>query len=679
MMRWNIASIFFIGENGAFRTIELDLGRVNIITGASGTGKSAIIKALDYCLGSSKCQLPVYVRRRCVAVGVKWVKGQDEMISCRQVPLVGSSPNAYMFVTTGRHLRIPRIVEEFEGRGTIEASKARLGQAFGIESPIKTEAIALERESRNRPSIRQFTSYLFVTKEVIDSETVLLHGLDDNRKAPLIISTMPYFLGVVTESTAAAERRLRQARRALEIDIYREEARRRKDSLVKQRSRVLLGEAKQLGLVESPPDSADETILLEMLRRAIAPTARLLQYPSADQLDSLQERRQAILKELNQTKRKLRAMSLAAQESQDYETAVTIQHEKLRIAEHLNLLEIPTTCPVCESYAEAGVQVALALKRSLETIRAETSSVGRLRPQISQEIERLSNRAEELSGQLREADAAVASTLSQIAEARRSADLAQLHAYFRGKASYFLETIDDQLHRPAKDLTKQQEEITELEALVDADNRRIRMRRAEGAISRFASEAFSKLPKVEPCVGAELIFSAQGPQVSIIEAGPDGAVLSMADAGSDQNWLAVHVALAFGLQRHFEKERRPVPGVIVMDQLSRPYFPNQKEEMRDLDDDDDDDVRILNYDADDQRLDEISIESDDEDYLAMRQHIDFLFKEVAERCDLQVLLLEHAYFPHDPRYVSATKERWTRLSGKGLIPRDWQRRRRSAS
>lgn len=222
-----------------------------------------------------------------------------------------------------------------------------------------------------------------------------------------------------------------------------------------------------------------------------------------------------------------------------------------------------------------------------------------------------------------------------------------------------------------KDLTRQQAEIAELEALVDADSRRIRMRRAEDAVSRFATEAFSKLPKVEPCVDAELVFSAREPQVNVIEAGPESAVLSMADLGSDQNWLAVHVALAFGLQRHFEKERLPVPGVIVMDQLSRPYFPNQGGGMHDADDDGDE----FDVSADDDRPDEVSIESDDEDYLAMRQHIDFLFEEVAARSDLQVLLLEHAYFPHDQRYVAATKERWTRASGNGLIPRDWKRRR----
>lgn len=237
--------------------------------------------------------------------------------------------------------------------------------------------------------------------------------------------------------------------------------------------------------------------------------------------------------------------------------------------------------------------------------------------------------------------------------------------------TYFLETIEDQLLRPTKDLTKQLDEIVDLEAKVDADNRRIRMRRAEAAISQYASEAFSKLPKVEPCVDAELIFSAREPSVTVIEAGPEGAVLSMADLGSDQNWLAVHIALAFGMQRHFEKEHRPVPGFIVFDQLSRPYFPNQD---RDSDEDEDTvDEDGAEADVNEARPDEISI-SNDEDYQAMRQHIDFLFKEVEARSGLQVLLLEHAYFPSDPRYVSATKERWTKASGKGLIPRDWKQR-----
>ena len=61
-------------------------------------------------------------------------------------------------------------------------------------------------------------------------------------------------------------------------------------------------------------------------------------------------------------------------------------------------------------------------------------------------------------------------------------------------------------------------------------------------------------------------------------------------------------------------------------------------------------------------------------FQAMRRHIDFLFAEAAHRTGLQVLLIEHAYFADDPRYVAATRERWTRASGGALIPLDWPMR-----
>src|ERR1700730_6880764 len=56
------------------------------------------------------------------------------------------------------------------------------------------------------------------------------------------------------------------------------------------------------------------------------------------------------------------------------------------------------------------------------------------------------------------------------------------------------------------------------------------------------------------------------------------------------------------------------------------------------------------------------------------KHINFLFAETARRMGLQVLLIEHAYFADDSRYVAATRERWTRASGSALIPVDWPSR-----
>jgi len=96
----------------------------------------------------------------------------------------------------------------------------------------------------------------------------------------------------------------------------------------------------------------------------------------------------------------------------------------------------------------------------------------------------------------------------------------------------------------------------------------------------------------------------------------------MPDVGSDQNYLAVHIALSFALQRYFEISKSPVPGILVLDQISRPYFPTSGENEDEA---------------------EIEGREEDEDVQAMRKHIDFLFDEVARRTGLQVLLIEHAY------------------------------------
>jgi hypothetical protein len=123
----------------------------------------------------------------------------------------------------------------------------------------------------------------------------------------------------------------------------------------------------------------------------------------------------------------------------------------------------------------------------------------------------------------------------------------------------------------------------------------------------------------------------------------------MPDVGSDQNYLAVHIALSFALQRYFKVANSPVPGLLVLDQISRPYFPTSGEEDEE----------------------EIEGREEDEDVQAMRKHIDFLFSETARPTGLQVLLNEHAYFADDPRYVAATRERWTRASRGALIPLEW--------
>ena len=651
MNRWNIKTIFFLGVSGQRRDVTLEPSAVNIITGASGTGKSTLIKAIDYCLGSSGCELPAHVRRRSIAVGVKWTSGEAEMIVGRIVPPVGQRASTHMFAVAGRNLLLPTTVSDFDGATTVDAAKLFIERAFGIGDlggePDETG------DKRGRATVRHVTPYLFVTKEVIYSESVLLHGLEVAQKAHDIVATMPYFMRAVDEASAVDEQRLRRLQRALDKEEARERSRAASDSALKQRASGLIAEAVRIGMSPVVSEQASEAALLAHLK-TISDTQLLANssYPAEGELGALHTRRREILDAIGVARRQLRATRAALQEASGFEGAVTRQRDKLLLAEHLHLQDISEICPVCQSPSDRGREAARAVRSTLATVREESAAVERVKPSFIEQDRSLDQKITELNAELRRVDDQIQSWLRQSEQTRQLANLAQLRAHLLGRISFFIETSVNEPRQISRDLSVLKAEIAELTARVDREAKEIKLRRAEMKISQFASEAFAVLPTVAPCVGSELTFSSRVPEVAIIEAG-SGAVLRMPDVGSDQNYLAVHIALSFAFQRYFETVDAPVPGLLVLDQVSRPYFPTRSEE--------EDEVEIVGRE-------------EDEDIQAMRKHIDFLFTETARRIDLQVLLIEHAYFADDPRYVAATRERWTRASRRALIPLDWPTR-----
>ena len=650
MIRWNIENIFFLGVSGQRRDVKLEPAAVNVITGASGTGKSTLIKAIDYCLGSSTCELPAHVRRRSVAVGVKWTAGDAEMIVGRIIPPVGQRASTHMFVVAGRNLSLPATVDDFDGATTVEAAKSFIERAFGI-GDLAGESDE-GSESQGRATVRHVTPYLFVTKEVIYSETVLLHGLERAEKARDIVAAIPYFLRATDEASALDEWKLRRLQRVLAKEEARERSRAASESALKQWALGLLAEAVRIGISPAISEQTSEADLLAHLRTIADTQLQANSYPTEGELGALHARRREILEAVGLARRQLQATRAAMREATGFEGAVTRQRDKLMLAEHLHLQDISEVCPVCQAPSGRGREAARALQSTLLTVRAESAAIERVKPRLIEHDRTLDDSISRLNGELRRVDDQIQSWLRQNEETRQLANLAQLRAHLLGRISFFIETSVNEPRQISRDLSVLKAEIAELEARVDREAKQIKLRRAEMKISQFASEAFAVLPTVAPCVGSELSFSSHEPAIAVVEAN-SGAVLRMPDVGSDQNYLAVHIALSFALQRYFETVEAPVPGLLVLDQVSRPYFPARGE--------DEDETEIIGRE-------------EDEDIQAMRKHIDFLFTETARRAGLQILLIEHAYFADDARFVAATRERWTRASGKALIPLDWPAR-----
>jgi hypothetical protein len=81
---------------------------------------------------------------------------------------------------------------------------------------------------------------------------------------------------------------------------------------------------------------------------------------------------------------------------------------------------------------------------------------------------------------------------------------------------------------------------------------------------------------------------------------------------------------------------RPVPGVIVFDQISRPYYPADRYKTA---------------------VDAAKVPAEKRDESEkLKQYFDLLFDETEQAQSLQTIVLEHAYFSDDERFAQATRE-----------------------
>lgn len=277
----------------------------------------------------------------------------------------------------------------------------------------------------------------------------------------------------------------------------------------------------------------------------------------------------------------------------------------------------------------------------------EVTVVNRLAPELTNESAKIDDEIRGASSRLREVEAQTTALIRQSEESEKIASLSQERAFVVGRIRQFTEMTAQDESVLSSNVTAIEEEILELREKVDPEAKRERVRDVENLVSTYATEILSDLPTESPATRSRLLFYMT-PKITLIE--PERrAALALADVGSDQNYLAIHLALAFSFQKHFKDIKAPIPGLIVIDQISRPYYPEGEG-------------------GDEKSLDEMA---GDSDRLAMRQTVDFIFQETRRQDGLQVILIEHAFIGDDPEYVAAVRGRWTSKTNEKLIPPDW--------
>lgn len=213
-MSMQIIDIVVYSHHGKSRVLSLSIGAVNIITGASKTGKSALVDIVDYCFGADECRVPEGPIRRCVSwFGLRLQLAKGQAFIARRCPGPRAASSQDCFIELGDEVAVPEMTTLHQTTNT-KGLGALLTSWCGIRDNIHEPPPGQTRRPLSA-SVRHGLALCFQPQDEIIRRQQLFHGAADNFFAQSLKDTLPYFLGAVDDEFVRQREELRRLREQL--------------------------------------------------------------------------------------------------------------------------------------------------------------------------------------------------------------------------------------------------------------------------------------------------------------------------------------------------------------------------------------------------------------------------------------------------------------------------------
>jgi Protein of unknown function (DUF3732) len=634
------------------RIVEFEPGVVNVISGASKTGKSAVIPIIDYCLCSDNCAIPVgVIRENCSWFGVVIDTVEGQKLLARREP-GDQQKTGDMFLLEAPEVAVPEQIGE--KNSNVDVVKAMLNRLAGLSS-LDFEP-GTENGFKSRPSFRDLMAFTFQPQNIVANPDVLFFKADTTEHREKLKTIFPYMLGAITAEILQARFELDRLNRMLR----RKEGELREiftaSSAWRLEAQGWLRQAIELGLVPAEQLIAEDwPSILDQLRRITTSGSRAASPSLAgidvalSRLETLRAQESVVAAQLTEHRNRLNELRRLLESSEAYGGAMRLQRDRLGIADWLR----DTVRENSENEEDPLAIISEAGRDRLETLCSALAALEiqlRSHPSFSdtldKEVLRQRAAAEVLLGRLSEIRREVATLERDSNTARDAANRFDRTERFVGRLDQALRLYDRA--DPSSDLREEisalREQIDELlKVISDAEIRR-KLRNALDRVEAHAGRCMPKLDAEWP--DAPIKLNVDELTVKVLRGNRDDYLWEI---GSGANWLAYHVAITLALQHFFLAEpHHPVPAMLVFDQPSQVYFPK----------------RVAH--ADDTEESQLR----DQDVIAVRKVFSLLGEEVgATKGRLQVIVLDHAGEDVWGNLTGVVlTEEWR---GRALVPLEW--------
>lgn len=581
-MKSYVKYIGLIDKKDKIHSVQFTTG-VNIITGKSSTGKSAIIEIFDYCMGSSEFNIPSGVITD--NADIYFV-----ILSIKETFLVLARKENDKKIFLKEESNLPDIKmlnkEYFDNKFFISNSdfKVNLGHYFGLDINDIDEDKSVSQytgQKKGRPSVRNIIPYLIQHQNLTANKHSLFYRFDENEKREQTIDQFKIFAGFVTQEYYILKQNLANSEKQLKkleneeksIKNQMEFNRKRIDSLLLEYEVIsgnkLFGEASNI-ILSNPANYIDKLVAKDI-------SINENNDESVEKILSLEKEYNKLLSQKRELNYKYKNINSSIDYAKKYKEELlnnqVIAEASINVA----------TCPFCaretnvitdeaNQLEEAINWLNIELRKSpylLDSFESDKNNIKEKILIVDEEIESIKNEIEQLK------------KITKALENNRSLNEQALKVKL--KIENLLESLvdrkDDNIEEKIKAI---QQEISRYEKLLkDKFNLDKQLEEAEKYINYKMKEIGNKLDFESSYKPINLKFSLTNFDLWHEKENKDKVYLR--SMGSGANWLYSHITLFLALHNFFCSlgNKSLIPPILFLDQPSQVYFPTSIKDEND--------------------------------------------------------------------------------------------------
>ncbi|WP_439504037.1 DUF3732 domain-containing protein [Methylophaga sp.] len=581
-MKTLIHEIGVIDKQGAKHPVNFKVG-LNVVTGKSSTGKSALIEIFDYCFGNGENTIPKGVITNSATIYyVALAVNEQNMVIARDPDI--ASKAFFRRVETFNSDDIDRDYFNASYFRPLAEFKKHLTSFFldMVDVDESLQARTNRGKKAATPSIRSFSSFMLQHQNLIANKHALFYRFDEKEKRDQAIEHTKIFLGLVDQKFF----HLSQEKERLSAEVRRlerqKDTNKRTSESYRQKAGPVLSQLYALMGFKEEPISLD----------------KILRHPqdAKDQLDGvivtekINYNSDAITLRYNQLKlaRNQKSAELRRLQRQGGSIKKLIQEEECFV-NNIKQFNSPKhvyisafICPFCHTEKDTLRQSAEKLQQAITKVSGNLSQARPMKAKfetslldVQRNIEVVSRALTELNQQITEME----KTDKQLAEQK---SLYESVVMQKAKLFALLDTLnmanDAELENEIKELRKQLKNINNDLKNYDVQNG---LENASTKVNEYMAKIGSHFEFEDSYKPINLHFSFE--TFDLYHLTPEKEKIYLRSMGSGANWLYCHVTLFLALHKYFAElgDKCAIPSILFLDQPTQVYFPNFNRDISD--------------------------------------------------------------------------------------------------